>query len=537
MRTLPLDAMVEAELEAASASCCSLTCPLCCEAAIVPATYRKMARLVAPQAQSALKPARFPTENARMNRFSQFFAGGQWRACSGSELVGVFNPATEEQVGMVRLCSPQDVDAAVRSAALIQPAWAGSNPVQRKDALSRLAKSIEWREQSFIASFALEAGCPATTCRTVQGQMPRLAFAAALQGLDQVRWRETVNQTLVLRVPVGVVAGICAWNAPLFQMVTKAAAAIAAGSSIVLKPSELMPGTVRLFCEALEECDLPPGLVNVLAGGTAVGEALVEHPDIALVSFTGSTAVGRRVATLAAEHGKRTLLHLGGKSAALLLDDADLDAALPAVLQSCMVHSGQTCAAQTRLLVHNAQRHAVVSSLQTLAREWTVGAPQDDSTRIGPLISAERFERVNEAIEAALAEGAELIAGGPGRAAGFDTGHYLAPTILGVTPQMAIAKEELFAPVLCVLGYENDKDALRIANDTPYALSAAVWSRDPARAQAIATKLRAGQVVINGAAPDLAAPFGGFAASGTGRENGRFGIEALLDLKSIQGGA
>ncbi len=472
-----------------------------------------------------------------MNRFSQFFAGGQWRACTGSELVGVFNPATEEQVGMVRLCSAQDVDGAVRAAANIQPAWAASNPVQRKDALARLAKAIEWREQSFIASFALEAACPAGSCRTVQGQWPRQAFAAVLQGLDQVRWRETVNHTLVQRVPLGVVAGICAWNAPLFQMVTKAAAAMAAGSSIVLKPSELTPGSLRLFCEALEECDLPPGLVNVLAGGAAVGEALVSHPDVALVSFTGSTAVGRRVAALAAQHGKRALLHLGGKSAALLLDDADLDTALPAVLQSCLSQSGQTCTALTRLLVHNAQRHAVVTSLQAMVPAWTVGAPQDDSTRIGPLISAERFTRVNQAIEAALAEGAELIAGGPGRVAGFETGHFIAPTILGVTPQMAIAKEELFGPVLCVLGYENDKDALRIANDTPYGLSAAVWSHELARAQAVAAKLRAGQVLLNGAAPDLAAPLGGFGASGAGRENGRFGIEAMLDLKTIQGGA
>ena len=471
-----------------------------------------------------------------MNRFSQFFAGGQWRACTGSELVGVFNPATEEQVGMVRLCSPPDVDAAVRSATLIQPAWAGSNPVQRKDALSRLAKAIEWREQSFVASFALEAGCPVTTCRTVQGQMPRLAFAATLQALDQVRWREPLNHTLVLRVPAGVVAGICAWNAPLFQMVTKAAAAIAAGSAIVLKPSELTPGTLRLFCEALEECDLPPGLVNVLSGGVAVGEALVAHPGVALVSFTGTAAVGQQVAVAAAQHGKRALLHLGGKSPALLLDDAELDAALPSVLQSCLLQSGQTCTAQTRLLVHHAQRHAVVGSLQALAREWTVGAPQDDSTRIGPLISAERFEHVNKAIAAALAEGAELIAGGPGRAAGFDTGHYLAPTILGVTPDMAVAQEELFGPVLCVIGYENDKEAVRIANGTPHGLSAAVWSRDAARAQALASQLRAGQVVINGAAAEPGAPFGGFGAGAQGRENGRFGIEAMLEHRSVHGG-
>ena len=472
-----------------------------------------------------------------MNRFSQFFAGGQWRACTGAELVGVFNPATEEQVGMVRLCSPQDVDVAVRAAAHIFPAWSVSNLVQRKDALSRFGKAIEVREQSFIASFALEAGCPASTGRVVQGQMPRHAFAATLQGLDHIAWREAVNHSLVMRVPAGVVAGICAWNAPLFQMVTKAAAAIAAGCSIVLKPSELTPGTVRLFCEALEECDLPPGLVNVLAGGAAVGEALVAHADVAVVSFTGSSAVGQQVAAAAAPAFKRTLLQLGGKSAALVLDDADLAQALPAVLQSCMAHSGQTCAAQTRLLVPHTLKDQATAALQALLHEWKVGPPQDDATRIGPLVSADAFTRVNSAIAGALAEGAELISGGPGRAAGFEMGHFIAPTVLGVTPQMEITRQELFGPVLCVLGFDTDKDAVRIANDTPYGLSAAVWAGDVTRAQSVAARLRAGQVVLNGAPQNLAAPFGGFGASGLGRQNGRFGIEALLDYRSIQGGA
>ena len=297
-----------------------------------------------------------------MNRFTQFFAGGQWRACSGANLVGVFNPATEAQVGMVRLCSAQDVDVAVRAATHIFPSWSVSNLVQRKDALARLGKAIEVREQSFIASFALEAGCPASTGRVLQGQLPRHSFAATLQGLDQVRLRETVDHSLVMRVPVGVVGGICGWSAPLFQMVAKAGAAIAAGASIVLKPSEATPGTVRLFCEALEECDLPPGLVNVLSGGPVIGQALVSHPQVALISFTGSSAVGQQVGASAAQGFKRTLLQLGGKSAALLLDDADLDAALPAVLRSCLLHSGQTCGAQTRLLVPSALRAEVVAA-------------------------------------------------------------------------------------------------------------------------------------------------------------------------------
>ncbi|MDH5539179.1 MAG: aldehyde dehydrogenase family protein [Rhizobacter sp.] len=470
-----------------------------------------------------------------MNRFTQFFSGGQWHASSGAELVGVFNPATEEQVAMVRLCSTQDVDAAVLAAAQAFALWSGSNLVQRKDALGRLSKAVEVRQQSFIASFALEAGCPAWCGRELQGRLPHQMFESTLRAIDQVRWREDVEGSQVRREPVGVVAGITTWSAPLLQMVAKVAAAIAAGCSIVLKPSQATPGTVRLFCDAIEECDLIPGLVNVLHGGPALGEALVSHAGVAMVSFTGSAAVGRQVAALAAQTGKRTNLQLGGKSAALLLDDADIDAALASVLRSCMTHSGQDCAAQSRLVVPRSQLARVTDALHEQLTDWKLGPPQNDTTRIGPLFSMDQFTRVNTAIAEAIDAGAGLLAGGPGRAPGFEAGHFVAPTVLTATPDMAVAQQELFGPVLCLLAHDSDHDAVRIANATPYGLSGAVWSRDPARAQKVALRMRAGEVLVNGAARNLAAPFGGFGASGHGREHGRFGIVAFLDTKSIEG--
>jgi aldehyde dehydrogenase (NAD+) len=277
-----------------------------------------------------------------VNRFTQFFADGQWRACSGADLVGAFNPASEEQVAVVRLCSAQDLDAAVRAAGHAFVPWSRSNLVARKDALLRLSKAIAVREQSFIASFALEAGCPVRTGRVLQGQWPRRLFETTLQGIDQIRWREDVDGSRVLREPVGVVAGICDPSTPLLQMAAKTASAIAAGCSIVLQPSEATPGTVRLFCEAIEECDLIPGLVNVLYGGQALSEALAAHPDVAMLSFTGPAAVGRQVAATAAQACKPTSLALGGKSAAVLLDDADLDVVVASVLQSSWATRGNS---------------------------------------------------------------------------------------------------------------------------------------------------------------------------------------------------
>lgn len=470
-----------------------------------------------------------------MQSYQQFYAGGQWLACGSGDRVPVVNPASDETIGEVALCSVDDVDVAVRAASQGFCAWAGSSLSQRKEVLARLAAQIEQREAQFIASFAAETGCPVSTGRVLQGLMTRNGFAAVIEGIDQIAWQETVRHSLVVRTPVGVVAGITAWNAPLFQMVAKAAAAIAAGCAIVLKPSEAAPESGRLFCEAIAGCGLPPGVVNMVWGGPAVGEALVTHPGVAQVSFTGSPEVGRKIMASAARGLKRVVLELGGKSAAVLLDDANFAQAVPAAMRACLVHSGQICAAQSRLIVPRARMREVKAALREQLVTWTVGDPLDDGTRMGPLASAGQFARVNRAVMSALEEGAELVSGGAGRASGFERGQFVVSTILEVTPGMAIAHEEVFGPVLCVIAHDGDEDAIRITNNTPYGLSGALWSADLQRARSVASRMHTGQVVLNGAAQNLAAPFGGVGASGFGRENGRFGIEAFLDYQNLQG--
>jgi aldehyde dehydrogenase (NAD+) len=470
-----------------------------------------------------------------MTRYEQFYAAGRWHDSRGDDTAIVVNPATEAPIAQVRLCSIDDVDTAVRAAQAGFHAWSGSSHAERKAALTRLVAALERREAEFVDSFARETGCPVSTGRFLQGVMARSGLEAVIDGIDQVQWEEAVRHSLVVRTPVGVVAGITAWNAPVVQMMVKASAAIAAGCAIVLKPSEAAPDSARLFIEAIGECGLPPGVVNLVWGGPAVGEALVKHPLVAQISFTGSPQVGSRIMASAALGLKRVVLELGGKSAAVMLDDADFEQAVPAALRSCLAHAGQICAAQSRMVVPRARLADVAALLREQLAAWTVGDPLLDSTRMGPLASAAQFSRVNGAIERALGDGARLLAGGPGRMAGFERGLFVAPTVLQATPDLHVAREEVFGPVLCLIGHDGDDNAVAIANGTPYGLSGALWSRDAGRARRTAERMRTGQIVINGAPQNLAAPFGGVGASGFGRENGRFGIEAFLDHRNLQG--
>ena len=472
-----------------------------------------------------------------MNEYRHFYADGHWLEATGTVVLTQQSPVTEAPISRLTACSGADLARAIGAARQAQPAWAASPLDQRREALLHLHAALARRTEAFVEMLALELGVPLWVSRSMQIPMPLGNLDAMIEGLDQIVWEERIRTSRVVREPVGVIAAITPWNFPLHQIVAKVGGAIGAGCTTVLKPSEVAPGVARLFMEAIAEVDLPPGVVNMVWGDAEVGERLVADPAIDLISFTGSNEVGRRVLTRAAATLKRTVMELGGKSAALVLDDADFGAAIPNVLRRCLVNSGQTCVAHSRLLVPRARQAETLERIVAALAEWPLGLPESAETRLGPVATARQFGRVNQHIEAARDAGARLIHGGPGRATGFARGWFVAPTIFAdVTPAMVLAQEEVFGPVLAVMPYEDEADGIAIANSTAFGLSGGVWAADSARAAGVARLIRAGQVIVNGAASNPAAPFGGFGASGFGRENGRFSIEAFLELKSIHGG-
>jgi aldehyde dehydrogenase (NAD+) len=470
-----------------------------------------------------------------MNTYRHFHVDGQLRPSTGTTTITLISPVTEQPVGELLSCSKADVDAAIDSAHRCLPRWASSSIEQRERALLALRAAIAKRTERIVESLVVEVGVPVWVGRSMQVPMPLANLDAIIEGLHQVQWEEQIRTSRVVREPVGVVAAITPWNYPLHQIVAKVAGAIGAGCPTVLKASEVAPGAAQLFMEAVAEADLPPGLVNMVWGGADVGEWLVADPRIDIVSFTGSGAVAKRILASAAGSLKRVALELGGKSAALILDDADLDAAVPAVVRRCMNNSGQACVAQSRLLTPRHLQEEVAQRVTAALKEWTLGDPADENTRLGPVASARQFDSINHHIGAALEAGATLLAGGVGRAAGFDRGYFIAPTVFtGVARTMSLGCEEVFGPVLAVMPYDGDEDGIDLANATPYGLSGAVWSASQPRAMNAARRMRTGQVILNGAPPNPASPFGGFGQSGFGRENGRFSIEAFLEFKSIQ---
>ncbi|MTH80003.1 aldehyde dehydrogenase family protein [Paracoccus aestuariivivens] len=466
-----------------------------------------------------------------------FYIDGRWCPAPGGAQGAVVDPATETRIATVALGTAKDVDKAVSAAGRAFPAWAALHRTERIALLERICAAYERRMPEMAALITAEMGAPSRIALRAQAASGLAHLQEAVRVLEGFDPDEQMGTTLVTREPIGVCALITPWNWPMNQIACKVAPALAAGCTMVLKPSELSPLSALLFAEILDEAGLPPGVFNLVNGtGDGVGAALSAHPAVDLVSFTGSNRAGTAIAQAAATTVKRLHLELGGKSPNILLDDVDLAKAVPAAVRACFANSGQSCDAPTRLLVPQ-DRLAEAEALATnAANALRVGDPQDAETFMGPVANAAQFDRVQAMIASGIAEGARIVAGGPGRPEGLGKGYYVRPTVFsGLTSDMRILCEEVFGPVLCLQGYTSEADALRLANDTPYGLSSYVSSADPDRARRFARGLRAGMVHINGAPSDFAAPFGGYKASGNGSEWGRYGFEGYLEVKSIFG--
>ncbi|AKJ68166.1 aldehyde dehydrogenase [Pandoraea thiooxydans] len=471
-----------------------------------------------------------------MQSYDKFYINGQWVAPRGGDTIEVFHSATEEPMGRIPAGIEADAEAAVAAARAAFDAWAATPALERGAYLRKIAEGLRARTDELARSITGEVGMPIKLSRAIQvgGPVYNWGYYADLAG--SYSYEERVGNSLVVREPVGVVSAITPWNYPLNQITLKVAPALAAGCTVVLKPSEVAPFNAFILAEVIHEAGLPPGVFNLVTGyGPVVGEVLASHPDVDMVSFTGSTRAGKRVSELAAQTVKRVALELGGKSASVILDDADLPAAVKGTLNACYLNSGQTCSAHTRMLVPASRYEEVKALARQLAESFVLGDPREETTRLGPLASAAQRERVLAYIRKGLEEGAELVTGGAERPEGLDKGFFVRPTVLGnVAPRATVAQEEIFGPVLTIITYQDDDDAVRIANDSIYGLGGGVWSGDETRALAIARRMRTGQVDINGGQFNMQAPFGGFKQSGNGRENGVYGLEEFLEYKSLQ---
>jgi aldehyde dehydrogenase (NAD+) len=454
------------------------------------------------------------------------YIDGAWRPAAGGDLIEVVNPADEQVIGQVPAAGAEDVDTAVRAARAALPAWAATPPAERAARLAALRDVLVARQEEIAETVTAELGAPTKLSQAVHAALPIAVTGSYAELAATHPFEEKVGNSTVHLEPIGVVGAITPWNYPLHQIVAKAAPALAAGCTIVVKPAEDTPLTAQLFAEAVHEAGVPAGVFNLVTGlGPVAGQALAEHPDVDLVSFTGSTAVGRRIGAVAGGALKKVALELGGKSANVILPSADLAKAVNVGVANVMSNSGQTCSAWTRMLVHTDRYDEAVELARAAAAKY--------GDRIGPVVNAGQRDRVRGYIEKGIAEGARLVAGGP--EAPRERGYYVSPTVFAdVTPEMTIAQEEIFGPVLTVLKYVDEEDALRIANGTVYGLAGAVWAGDEAEAVAFARRMDTGQVDINGGRFNPRAPFGGYKQSGVGRELGAHGLTEYLQTKSLQ---
>ncbi|MGI9023460.1 MAG: aldehyde dehydrogenase family protein [Acidimicrobiales bacterium] len=471
-----------------------------------------------------------------MHERDRLYVGGEWVVPDGPETIDVVDADTEEVMGRVPEGTPSDVDRAVAAARAAFEGWAATPAEERAAAIQRLADGLLARSTEVGTLIAREVGTPLAMATLIQAAAPVMIMGSYVDLAREFAFEERIGSSLVVREPVGVVAAVTPWNYPLYQLVCKVAPALAAGCTIVAKPSEVAPLSAFVVADVAHEAGLPPGVLNLVTGyGPIVGGALAAHPDVDMVSFTGSTASGRRVSEVAAGTVKRVTLELGGKSPSVVLDDADLAEAVRATVSQCFLNSGQTCIAWSRMLVPRRLHDDAVEIARDVAEEFTVGPPLGGAARLGPLATKDQQERVRGWIRRGSEEGATLVTGGAEQPSGLDRGFYVRPTVFAdVTPEMAIAQEEIFGPVLSVMPYDDDDHAVAIANDTVYGLHGAVFSADRERGLAVARRLRAWQVDVCGGGYNPVAPFGGYKQSGLGRELGRHGLQEYLEVKSLQ---
>lgn len=466
----------------------------------------------------------------------RLYIGGKWVPSSGSGTIAVIDSTTEQVLGTVPDGSTDDVDRAVEAARGAFPSWSATPVADRTAVLTAVGEALAERTDALADLITHEVGMPRLFSQLVQVGLPLNSFRTAAQVADDFTWEQTVGNSLVVREPIGVVGCITPWNYPLHQIAAKVAPALAAGCTVVLKPSEVAPLNAFVLAEIFDEVGAPAGVFNLVSGpGPVVGEAIAAHPDVDMVSFTGSTRAGKRVSEVAAGTVKRVALELGGKSANVILSDADLAAAVTDGVGKCYFNSGQTCSALTRMLVPRDRLDEAEDLARTAAETFTTGDPFAEGTRLGPLVSATQRDRVRGYIDKGIGEGATLVTGGAEAPEGLETGFFVRPTVFSsVTPDMLIAREEIFGPVLVIMPYDTEEEAIEIANGTDYGLAGGVWSDDPDRAKAVARRMRTGQVEVNGGSFNPMAPFGGYKQSGNGREFGSFGLEEFLEVKSLQ---
>jgi aldehyde dehydrogenase (NAD+) len=467
----------------------------------------------------------------------KFYIDGAWVDPAAPSTLGIINPATEEVFAQISLGSRLDVDRAAKAARRAFATYSVTSVEARLSWLHKIIEGFRARLPELARMMTLEMGAPITFATERQATVALFHFEEAARVLANYRFEEPMGNGIVRREPIGVCGLITPWNWPLNQVASKVAPALATGCTIVLKPSEIAPLSAMLFAEIVDGAGIPAGVFNLINGdGPTVGEAIAAHPEIDMVSFTGSTTAGVRVAKLAADTVKRVAQELGGKSANIILADADVKAAVIQGVHACYTNGGQNCQSPTRMLIPRAQRDTAFAAAREAVDTIRLGDPLDPASTMGPLVSQAQFEKVQDLIQSGVDEGATLVAGGTGRPSEVNRGYYVRPTVFGdVTPQMKIAREEIFGPVLSIMSYDTEDEAIEIANDTPFGLAGFVQSRDIDRARAVANRIRAGRVYLNGAPFDRSLPFGGYKQSGNGREFGVFGFEEYLEVKAILG--